>query len=69
MSCIHETNLCLSHSDLFFYFQEFLYPYGTAVFIVSGALLWAYLFIYLPETKGQSIDNITAKFQKRTKTT
>ena len=46
--------------------QEFLYPYGTAVFIVSGALLWVYLFIYLPETKGRSIDDITMEFKRKT---
>jgi hypothetical protein len=38
------------------------------VFIVSGALLWVYLFIYLPETKGQSIDDITMEFRNRTRT-
>ena len=46
--------------------QEFLYPYGTAVFIASGALLWVYLFIQLPETKGRSIDDITMEFKRKT---
>ena len=48
--------------------QAFLYPYGTVVFIVSGALSWVYLFIYLPETKGRSIDDITMEFRNRTRT-
>ena len=39
--------------------QQFLYPYGTAVFIVICSVVWVYLFIYLPETKGRSVDDIT----------
>jgi hypothetical protein len=46
--------------------QQFLYPYGTAVFIVICSVVWVYLFIYLPETKGRSVDDITVEFRKRT---
>ena len=46
--------------------QKFLYPYGTAVFIVICSLVWVYLFVYLPETKGRSVDDITNEFKKRT---
>ena len=46
--------------------QQFLYPYGTAVFIVICSVVWVYLFIYLPETKGRSVDDITMEFRKRT---
>ena len=30
------------------------------------SVVWVYLFIYLPETKGRSVDDITMEFRKRT---
>ena len=46
--------------------QEYLYPYGTLVFVGTCFLLWLFLFLYLPETKGKSVGEITAEFRRKT---
>ena len=45
--------------------QKYLYPYGTAIFAVLCALFWLYLYIYLPETKGQSVEDVTEEFRRK----
>ena len=67
-TCTHNNSPSPSHYGDLLSPQAFLYPYGTVVFIMSGALLWVYLFIYLPETKGRSIDDITMEFRNKTRT-
>ena len=63
----HILIILVHHYVLFqSYLQEFLYPYGTAMFIVICAVLWVYLYIYLPETKGRSVEAITIGFRRRT---
>ena len=47
--------------------QNFLYPYGTAIFIFLCAILWLYLYLCLPETKGRSVEDITMELRQRTK--
>ena len=47
--------------------QNFLYPYGTAIFIFLCAIIWLYLYLCLPETKGRSVDDITTELQQRTR--
>ena len=45
--------------------QKYLYPYGTAIFAVLCALFWLYLYIYLPETKGRSVEDVTEEFRRK----
>lgn len=46
--------------------QDFLYPYGTAIFIFLCAVLWLYIYLCLPETKGRSVESITIELRERT---
>ena len=52
---------------LFVFKQNFLYPYGTAIFIFLCAIIWLYLYLCLPETKGRSVDDITTELRQRTR--
>ena len=47
--------------------QNFLYPYGTAIFIFLCAIIWLYLYLCLPETKGRSVEDITMELRQRTR--
>ena len=33
---------------------------------MTCAVFWVYLYIYLPETKGRSVEDITEEFKKKT---
>lgn len=43
-----------------------MYPYGTSIFVLICTALWLYLYFFLPETKGRSVEDITAEFRTRT---
>jgi sugar porter (SP) family MFS transporter len=46
------------------YILKYLYPYGTSVFAVTCGALWVYLYRYLPETKGLSVEQVTAGLRR-----
>ncbi|XP_064401710.1 solute carrier family 2, facilitated glucose transporter member 3-like [Halichondria panicea] len=48
------------------YILKYLYPYGTGLFIVSCALIWLFLYFFLPETKGRYVEDITQEFKIKT---
>ena len=43
-----------------------MYPYGTIIFAVICGAQWTYLYFYLPETKGRSVEDITAELKAKT---
>ena len=62
-----NAEVCLSLSiGVFSPLQDFLYPYGTAIFIFLCSVIWLYLYLCLPETKGQSVEDITIELRRRT---
>lgn len=50
---------------ILWFLQIYLYPYGTSIFIVLCAVIWLYLYLYLPETKGRSVESITMELRER----
>ena len=58
----------ISKNFFCFFFQKYLYPYGTGVFVVTCGVLWVYLYMYLPETKGKSVEQVTEKLRRDTGT-
>ena len=59
---IHETQGLPSPPP---FLQKNLYPYGTAIFAVTCVLFWIYLYIYLPETRGRSVEDVTEEFRRK----
>jgi SP family facilitated glucose transporter-like MFS transporter 1 len=47
------------------YILKHLHPYGTSIFVVTCGVLWFILYVYLPETRGRSIHQVTADFRTR----
>lgn len=47
---------------------QHLKPYPFIIFAVTSAAFWVFMFLYLPETKGKTVDEITQYFKKVTKT-
>ena len=45
--------------------QIYLYPYGTSIFVVLCGIIWLYLYLYLPETKGRNVESITLELRER----
>ena len=48
--------------------QKGLFPYGTVIFVITCSMFWVYLYFYLPETKGKTIEETTATFKQATAT-
>jgi len=54
------------HSNLLYinmYLQEGLGPYSLTIWLGCGIVLLVFQVIFLPDTKGKTIDEIQAKFK------
>ncbi|KAK3749183.1 hypothetical protein QZH41_010370 [Actinostola sp. cb2023] len=45
--------------------QQSFYPYTYIVFIVLNIGFWLFVFFFVPETKGRSIEEISSHFKNR----
>ena len=53
----------LTHQDILNFSQTYLSPYATVIFAALCGLLWFFQFLYLPETKGRTVDEMAEHFQ------
>ena len=64
MSLIFKTNQNLQYINMHIFFQKTLTPEGTFwFFAANNALSVVFIALFLPETKGKSLEEIETYFQ------
>lgn len=48
-------------------FQDALFPYVFIVYMVFIIILWALLYVYIPETKGKTFEQISRELRRKLK--
>lgn len=62
-----EVNQTLIMCICFPVFQDALFPYVFIVYMVFIIILWALLYVYIPETKGKTFEQISRELRRKLK--